>query len=550
MAMGGRSGVSGVARHLRDCAELASEQAPWELREVYSHPSSAGVAGELPAGWSQPPSLTSQPDSGGRGNPADGLQLDSRSVLDTRRLIQKRKRIAQKLNPEGFTRCAHCGRPIGSSDVGMMVGYDADGHRKASYQGVEHCASVWVCPECAWKILHERGTEVHEAMERHFAVEGHMGLLVTCTARHHKGQALSALLDAESTTWSYVTGSRRYRRWAKEHGLIGFIKTLEITVGENGWHPHFHMIPLFDRMLSEEEIDEYEQMVSELWARGLVKNGLEAPNEHGVDVKPIGADWQRAAADYVTKYVLGFADEVSNPDAKTAKMGNRTPWQLLDTGDVEDVEKWQEYGTATKGKRRVYMTPGLRDKLGMGKSKTDEEIIEEEARDDLHREVVIDRASYAHVQREVPELLADAKCAVERFDYRHVARIFGCGIRVRPDRETTCDPRERGIEPFVLARHGDFMPMRDDERYIVELRPEYLGEPVDDAALALVGSARKRRLLPSERPPDGRAERHRRGRASDGAEGNGSPPGRSGAVGTVAGERRVATEGKQMAIAI
>jgi hypothetical protein len=63
------------------------------------------------------------------------------------------------------------------------------------------------------------------------------------------------------------------------------------------------------------------------------------------------------------------------------KASSRTPFQLLadsTAGDGQAGALFVEYVEAFKGKRQLYWSPGLRDKLGMADEKTDEEILAEE----------------------------------------------------------------------------------------------------------------------------------------------------------------------------
>ena len=515
---------------MRDRAEIAPERAPWE------HVKFAATAATGPDG---------EPEK------ADG------EAKEYRLNRYRRRKIAAEWAPRTMRkRFASCGKPIGRGDVGVNIG-DTENGPSAAYQAIAHCASPWACPVCSAKLRAFRGSEVVRMMETWHCALGGGSYLVTTTVPHHLGDKLADLLAKMSEAWRWVTEHRKWKTWkahtAEGCGLpVHYIRSLEITFGWiNGWHPHHHMLLLVPHGATDEEAQELRELLQELWRKACEKVGLELPSdEHGVDVKAIGASWQADAAAYVAKIVEGFAAETANPNAKSAKEGNIVPMQLLDMGDAHPKAKllWGEYVLATKGRWAVWTSRGLRAVCSMASALTDEEVIEKDEREDVHRVALIERKAYARVWDRDQTDLARALTAIEGHDWRTAARIFGCGLRVQLDVTTSHDPREVGREPMAL-RH-DFAAMRQTARYIVVMRPEYLGEEIDDEALALVDNVSWRRLLPSDCPPDVRAERHRRGRASDGAEGNGSPPGRSGAVGTVASERRVTTEGKQMVIAI
>src|SRR5699024_5941954 len=79
---------------------------------------------------------------------------------------------------------------------------------------------------------------------------------------------------------------------------------------------------------------------------------------------------------------VGF--EMTGSITKRGRKGSRTPWQVLEdfgkTGDLEDWEVWEEYEQASKGKRALVWSPGLKDAFGIGE-KDDEDIADEEVGD-------------------------------------------------------------------------------------------------------------------------------------------------------------------------
>jgi hypothetical protein len=69
---------------------------------------------------------------------------------------------------------------------------------------------------------------------------------------------------------------------------------------------------------------------------------------------------------------------------KRAKFGSRSSWELLHgimRGDAEELELWQAYEQATRGKRALTYSRGLRDLLGIGAEVDDETIADSEVGD-------------------------------------------------------------------------------------------------------------------------------------------------------------------------
>ena len=218
-----------------------------------------------------------------------------------------------------------------------------------------------------------------------------MVLLVTYTVRHHwaddlKG-TLGGLLDARKRLLS--------GRWAKgftaRFGIAGRIRALEVTHGENGWHPHVHELVFLERDVDRAA---FLTELREQWSGQVLKAGLKSVNSHGVDVR--FADL--SVADYVSKFgrerTWGPEHELTKSAAKVGKQGNRGPIGLLSdyfAGDDRAGALWREYAQVFKGSRQLVWSEGLRNLVGRGQEQSDAESageLREEAQllDELSRE--------------------------------------------------------------------------------------------------------------------------------------------------------------------
>lgn len=293
------------------------------------------------------------------------------------------------------------------------------------YSNTQSCGSVWTCPVCAAKIRTRRAKEVSEAVERAEA-RGWGGYLVTCTLRHANGDGLRDLLDGLRDAWHDVTGGRSWQAVKADHGITGYIKSVEVTVGKNGWHPHAHTLVLVDHAATEAEAEELRGIVSDRWVRSLARRGYRLPSdEHGVRVDPIGGGMD-AAGDYIAKLSgepdsSGIASEVTLADVKAGRAGNLAPFQLLDLDDA--CGAWREYCEAVRGIRSILFSRGLRDLLGMGEELTDEELASEDEGGEVVARVAFD--AYIKARRERPGVLADVLAAVASKDYDAAAAMLG-----------------------------------------------------------------------------------------------------------------------------
>jgi hypothetical protein len=158
------------------------------------------------------------------------------------------------------------------------------------------------------------------------------------------------------------------------YGAVGTIKALECSVGSNGWHPHRHVLLILDGSISALEVVALEAALYALWAAAAGKSGLGMGRRHGLTVQ---STWG-AVGDYVAKW--GIAAELTKP--KMGRGAHLSPFQLLglaaDTGEAAAVSLFREYAEVFKGSKQLRWSNGLRDMLGLGAEKSDEEVVEEE----------------------------------------------------------------------------------------------------------------------------------------------------------------------------
>jgi hypothetical protein len=207
---------------------------------------------------------------------------------------------------------------------------------------------------------------------------------VPATPPHDQGDALAPLFDAVAEGWRSGLGSKGWRQDRDEFGIVGNIRSVEVTYGENGWHPHLHGLLLTERPLDASSWDVIADRLYVRWARAVERRGYRTPTrEHGVTLSAI-----RSAHD-VAEYTAKFQDgtesrsvgrELTRHDTKQARRHGRTPVGVLrdfaSTGDVADLALWHEYEHATKGRSSLRWSRGLKRSLGVG-DVTDEAIVEE-----------------------------------------------------------------------------------------------------------------------------------------------------------------------------
>jgi hypothetical protein len=263
-----------------------------------------------------------------------------------------------------------------AAGVAVLVAEHEDRTRRAGFDGLQTCASVWACPVCSGRIAEVRRQEVNTALAWARGC-GLVPLHLTLTVRHGQADPLPALLDGLKRA---MRRWRQRRDWREIAAAVeGTITATEVTGGgRHGWHPHAHLIALV-RAASEAEALALVAPLGDAWRtslRGLGWDGAEAAFD---------ARGGASVGDYVAKGAWGVAEELTLSNAKTGRSvpgrarSGRTPRQLLGDaadGDAAAAQAWAVYARAFRGRRQLVWSPGLRERAGI-KDVSDAEAAEE-----------------------------------------------------------------------------------------------------------------------------------------------------------------------------
>lgn len=301
---------------------------------------------------------------------------------------------------------------------------------RAGFKGIGVCGSVHACPVCSAKIAAKRADEISRAVEKHEA-NGGIVAMITLTRPHEYTDDLDLMWTAQSLAWKAVVDGAG---WFADQDMFGvpitrkithgkrkgetvtenripFIRAVEVTRGRNGWHPHIHAL-LF--LQGDPDLDALGRRMFDRWRRKLVSMGeVDADDtadfdKHGWKIQQVktGAS-TRAFGEYLAKQVYGspadsrqrsddagkVGHEVAGGAFKKGRQASRTPFEVLenvvmnlDNGDdpvvqksaVRDLGIWLTWERASKGKRQITWSRGLRDWLGLEDEMTDEEIASED----------------------------------------------------------------------------------------------------------------------------------------------------------------------------
>ncbi len=325
-------------------------------------------------------------------------------------------------------RCKACGWSSLGQGITVKRSVTNEGMALAGFGGIAYCGRIWLCPVCAAKIRLRRGDEIARGVANHIGAGG-AALFATATLPHEHGDALLTTFDVLAKAWRYLTDSRAWK-YAREHyGIVGTIKAVEVTHGDNGWHPHAHVVVLLSRALDFAELLALTQSLDATWARALVRQGWPeglAPYRFRLDAVDVNDQGSGLAA-YVAKVQdKGLGNEIARADLKKGRSGSRSPFEILaDFGEnalADDLELWWEYETATKGRSAIRWSRGLRALLLPDeKELTDDEIAAEEMGGEL---VAVLSASLWRRLRQDPDVVADVLAAVELLGWQGLIAVL------------------------------------------------------------------------------------------------------------------------------
>jgi hypothetical protein len=273
-------------------------------------------------------------------------------------------------------RVAWCGHRIqrddwGDERVSVMC---EDG--RAWYRGLYRCGDVWLCPDCASKIAAGRKLELGRAVTE-ASHQGLSGALITYTFPHTRMDGLDAMLKQFARARAKLRSCRAWKRFVARWRIAGEVKGLEVTHGENGWHPHAHTLTFFEGKIPESQRVVFEDELFEMWRHQCLRADLPAPSrEHGIHVRWFD-DAANLAADYVAKW--SSIQELTGAASKEGRKMGRNPWRLLEdaaAGDQRAAKLWLEYATVFHGRQQLRWSKGLRNRL-KEKVLLDDEFLEE-----------------------------------------------------------------------------------------------------------------------------------------------------------------------------
>ncbi len=285
---------------------------------------------------------------------------------------------------------------------------------EARFGGVQTCGSVWGCPCCSARISEVRRQELRTLQAWVADRPGLRLVMMTLTARHRR-RGLASLIERMCKAKARMQNRTVWMR-LRAGRLVGTVSVREATHGENGWHPHYHVLCIVEAD-SDGDACEMLEPLRRVWVECLAKEGLGGTMERAFHLatgdavaeypNKLGSDLEKSAP-------WSIAEEMTLGRLKRGR-GEKgaSPWQVLreaHAGDDDARALWREYATTMHGRRQQVWSNGLKDLIGLTEVEDEEAAAGEEYSEDQD-EVVhqFDRAEWRRWRRRRAAILAAAR---------------------------------------------------------------------------------------------------------------------------------------------
>lgn len=224
---------------------------------------------------------------------------------------------------------------------------------RASMEGHFRCGCSWTCESCARQNVASNRSWLRGALFPALRENGLTGSLVTLTLSH--SYDVPWQVPVASLKKAFGLMDRRLAKVYRKAGSVGKFKAVEVTVGRNGLHPHYHIL-LTHR--PDADIDGLKDAMRRAWFAAVEEVGAFC-NERGFDFQ------EDRLETYVAKMECAY--ELAAQSTKRGRKNGRTLSQLLDgagAGDDTAGAEWQR-AIAALGKTNRFHAGSLGKKLGI-----------------------------------------------------------------------------------------------------------------------------------------------------------------------------------------
>ena len=231
----------------------------------------------------------------------------------------------------------------------------------ARWHMVRHCRNSRYCAVCADRKYAAEQQNI-EKLNEICDINGWRQGMITLTRPHGRHDKLFDLLKNFSKAQRLLFGGKRWEKFRKLIGYIGMVRSEEILLGQNGWHPHQHINLIWKS--SELDQEKIAKFIEKRWfSIGLKLGWCLSENErnwffqHGSDVK-----FGKIDEGYLTK---SLSYELTSADTKESK--GLSIWKIIKKAVDEPFydRKLQEFVEAVRGRPAIFWSRGLKKHIDL-----------------------------------------------------------------------------------------------------------------------------------------------------------------------------------------
>lgn len=309
-------------------------------------------------------------------------------------------------------------------------------HQSAHYSNLATCGSVWACPLCCAVVQQRRRVELSQLITWAYAND-YRPCMVTFTFPHKSFNTLEDLKDRQRDAFVRLRRGSPWERFKKRCGFGGLVRSLEVTHGDNGWHPHTHEIWLI-RHLSPTAQADFLGDLKDRWKKVCIAAGLLDPDNvsqvfafdlHAVDVR-FGVNDSDYLAKQDSSRAWGADREIASASSKSGRGKGVHPHEFLIRRRKGDALLYLEYVNGMAGSRQLFWSHGLKGLVGV-EDVTDEILADESLTpSDMLGDLSADEWAMVRYKRLRAQLLTVA----ETGDWLKVQTFLVRVVGISPDR--------------------------------------------------------------------------------------------------------------------
>lgn len=263
-----------------------------------------------------------------------------------------------------FRSLSLCGKgviPVKGEKSAIYVLKTEDG-KDATFFGHQTCKNAWACPVCSVKRMHRHSIRIAAAIDA-LHEHGQVPIMITFTVLHNRFMSCKETTDILYTAWKLFIhrGNKKtahrndiYSAFREDCGSTHQVRVAEVTYGEHGWHPHFHVLfwvnkfrvgvaSKYETKLRARWDECIKQATLKIWkivrpelsseaATNKLSKLMRHANPESKSLYMSRTPTGQVLVQQSSNYVCGWtADkELTGSGLKTARAGHYTPMQILE----------------------------------------------------------------------------------------------------------------------------------------------------------------------------------------------------------------------------